>query len=368
MMAFTAILVDTYRELASKRLFWLSIALSAIVVLAFAAVGINERGLVLLAWTIEIPLLNTGVLDTADFYKLAFYTLGVRVWLAWLACLLALVSSAGLFPELVSSGTVETLLARPISRWRLYMFKFLGGLLFTTLQVTVFCAASFLVIGVRGGAWEPGLFLAVPMVTLLYSYLFSACALIGTLTRSSIAALLLTVLFWGFLFTLNTSETIVNSFRIAKIEEVAAIDRFVDRRRQKDANADISDLVQERERAEEAMGSLRLAHRILFVAKTALPKPEETVALVDRWIVDVANLRSVAPPEDDEEPNQETIARRRRGRDSSFGSVRARESDVLAAVRREQSARGLPWIAGTSLAFEGVVLLLGCAIFSRRDF
>lgn len=116
------------------------------------------------------------------------------------------------------------------------------------------------------------------------------------------------------------------------------------------------------------MGSLRLAHRILFVAKTALPKPEETVALVDRWIVDVANLRSVAPEDGDDEPNQETIARRRRGRDSSFGSVRARESDVLAAVRREQSARGLPWIAGTSLAFEGVVLLLGCAIFSRRDF
>jgi hypothetical protein len=48
--------------------------------------------------------------------------------------------------------------------------------------------------------------------------------------------------------------------------------------------------------------------------------------------------------------------------------VRARESDVLAAVQRERSARGAPWIVGTSLAFEGVVLLLGCAVFSRRDF
>jgi len=367
-MAFTAILLDTYRELSSRRLFWLSMALSALVVLAFAAVGINERGLVLFAWTIEIPMLNTSVLDPGDFYKLAFYTLGVRVWLAWLACLLALVSSAGLFPELVSSGTVETLLARPIPRWRLYLFKFAGGLAFTALQVGVFCVASFLVIGLRGGAWEPGLFLAIPMVTLLYSYLFSACALIGTLTRSAIAALLLTVLLWGFLFTLNSSETIVNSFRIAKIEEIAAIDRFIDRRRQRDANADIADLEQERGQAEEALGSLRGAHRILFAAKTLLPKPEETVALVQRWIVDVANLGSVAPANDDEEPSKETLARRRRGRDSSFGSVRAREADVQQAVRREQDARGLPWIVGTSMVFEGIVLLVGCSIFSRRDF
>ena len=31
----------------------------------------------------------------------------------------------------------------------------MAGLLFVTLQVTIFCHASFLVIGLRGGAWEP---------------------------------------------------------------------------------------------------------------------------------------------------------------------------------------------------------------------
>jgi ABC-type transport system involved in multi-copper enzyme maturation permease subunit len=368
MTAFFAILVDTYRELASKRLFWLSVGLSLLVVLSFAAVGIDERGLVLLTWTIDNPLLNTSVLSTGDFYKLTFYTLGVRVWLSWLACLLALVSSAGLFPELVSSGTVETLLARPIARWRLFLFKFAGGLLFTMLQVTAFCLASFLVIGIRGGAWEFGLFLAVPMVTLLYSYLFAACALIGTLTRSAIAALLLTVLFWGFLFTLNSSETIVNSFRVAKLEEIAAIDRYVERRRQKNAEADVSDLERERVQAEESLGSLRTAHRILFVAKSGMPKPSETVALLERWMVDAANLRDVAPEEGDEEPTAETIAGRRRGRGSSFGSVRARERDVIEAIEREERSRGVPWIVGTSLVFEAAVLVAGCVIFSRRDF
>jgi hypothetical protein len=368
MMALVAILVDTYRELSSRRLFWLSMGLSALVVLVFAIVGIDEQGLVLLGWSVPIPLLNTGVLAPDEFYKLAFYTLGVRVWLAWLACLLALVSSAGLFPELVSSGTVETLLARPIARWRLYLYRFAGGLLFTMMQVAVFCAACFVVIGLRGGAWEPGLFLAVPMVTLLFSYLFAVSALIGTLTRSGIAALLLTVLFWGFLFTLNTSETIVNGFRIARIEEIAAIDRFIDRRRQKDADADVSDLSRERDEAGPGLEKLRLAHGILFAVKTTLPKNEETVALVERWIVDAANLRSVAPETGDDEPSVETMAQRRRGRGSSFGSVRARESDVLEAISADRRSRGMPWIVGTSLAFEGLALLVGCLVFSRRDF
>ncbi len=366
MTAFTAMLVDTYRELASRRLFWLSIALSALVVLSFALVGINERGMTVLGYTLEIPFLNSTVLQPGEFYKLAFYAMGVRFWLAWLACLLALVSSAGLFPELVSSGTVETLLSRPVPRHRLYLFKFLGGIAFTSLQVTVFCAASFLVIGIRGGAWEPGLFLAVPMVTLLYSYLFAMCALIGTVTRSGIAALLLTVLFWGFLFTLGTSEQMVNGFRIGKSLEISAIDRLIDRRREKDPDATVSDLEAERTGHQAALATLTTAHRILYAAKTVFPKTDETVDLVQRWMVDAANLGAVA--EDEVEETPKPAPRRRRGPGGNFGTLRAKESTVLAAIADDQRSRGVPWIVGSSLLFEAAVLAWGCRIFSRRDF
>jgi hypothetical protein len=363
--AFVAILVDTYRELSSKRLFWLSVALSAIVVLVFAIVGINERGMSILTWTIELPLLNTSVLQEEEFYKLAFYGLGVQFWLSWLACLLALVSSAGLFPELVASGTVETLLAKPVPRWRLYLSKFVGGLLFTTLQVLIFCVASFVVIGLRGGAWEPGIFLAVPMVTLLYSYLFSACALIGTLTRSAIAALLLTVIFWGFLFTLHQAERVVNGFRIGKEQELAAVDRLMERRRQKDPAADVADLEADRARAEGALPSLRTAHRLLFAFKTALPKTDETTALVQRWMIDAANLGDLA---EEDEPEPGVLERRRKGRGTAFGVVRARERDVMAAIDADRRARSVGWVIGTSLAFEAALLAIGCRVFARRDF
>jgi hypothetical protein len=175
------------------------------------------------------------------------------------------------------------------------------------------------------------------------------------------------VLFWGFLFTLNTSEQMVNSFRIAKIEERSAIDRLMDTRRQKDANADVSDLEQERQNAEDAIRPLTTAHRILFAAKTILPKTDETVALVQRWTTEAANLQGVAS-EDDEADKPAASPPRRRGRGNNFGTVRAKERDVLAAIEREQRTRGVPWILGTSIGFEVVVLLIGCRIFARRDF
>ncbi|NRA58263.1 MAG: hypothetical protein HRU13_09155, partial [Phycisphaerales bacterium] len=40
-----ALMIDAYRELCAKKLFWITMILSTIVVAAFAMVGINETGL-----------------------------------------------------------------------------------------------------------------------------------------------------------------------------------------------------------------------------------------------------------------------------------------------------------------------------------
>ena len=39
-----AVFLEAYRNLNSKKLFWTVLILSALVVVAFACVGINERG------------------------------------------------------------------------------------------------------------------------------------------------------------------------------------------------------------------------------------------------------------------------------------------------------------------------------------
>jgi len=52
------------------------------------------------------------------------------------------------------------------------------------------------VLGIRGGVWEPGLFISIPIVVIFFSYLFAICVLLGLITKSTIASLLLTLLIW----------------------------------------------------------------------------------------------------------------------------------------------------------------------------
>src|SRR4029077_12078354 len=107
---------------------------------------------------------NTGIMPRGDFYKLMFNTLGVGIWLSWIATVLALISTAGIFPDMLTGGSIDLYLSKPISRLRLFFTKYLSALLFVGLQVGLFTLASFLVLGIRGGTWLWGLFLAIPIM------------------------------------------------------------------------------------------------------------------------------------------------------------------------------------------------------------
>jgi len=167
-------------------------------------------------------MFNTANMSPAVFYKQLFVSVGIGFWLSWLATILALISTAGIFPDLIGSGAIDLLVSKPIGRLRLFATEYLAGLLFVTLQVTLFGAASFLVIGLRGGAWEPGLLVAVPVVVCFFSYLFAVCVLLGVLTRSTVAALLLTFLFWFFVYGIGNAERSIAMIQVMQKHPAAS--------------------------------------------------------------------------------------------------------------------------------------------------
>ncbi|MFA6045287.1 MAG: hypothetical protein WC718_09900, partial [Phycisphaerales bacterium] len=208
-----ALLLDAYRELHSKKLFWITLGLSLLVVVSFGCVGITPTGVSILFWDIPLEFFNSRVMSAATFYKLLFSNLGIKFWLSWIGMILAIISTSGMFPDFVANGSIDLMLSKPISRWRLFLTKYLVGLLFVTLQVTVFSVASMLVIGIRGGAWEPRLLLAVPLVSAMFSFLFCVCALFGVVTRSTLWSLLFTLLFWLGLFGLHATHQVFIQLR-----------------------------------------------------------------------------------------------------------------------------------------------------------
>lgn len=344
-----AIFYGAYRNLNSRKLFWISLVISALVVAAFAMVGITDRGLKIITWEIESHVLNTRVMEPDVFYKMIFVQVGVGVWLAWIATILALVSTAGIFPDLITSGSVDLYVSKPMSRARLFLTEYLAGLLFVTLQVAVFSLASFLVIGSRGGAWEPGVFVSIPLVVSLFSYLFAVCVLLGVITRSTVASLLMTLLFWFGVAMIGAGEQGVLVQIKYEEHKVDLSQMFVVSGDGVTAHQTGDDPKPKIEEAKndsrgEASRGLKQAHRILYGIKTVLPKTGDTVELLRRSLISLAEL-----------PDQSRIP------DQRF-------RDAQRDFQEEIENRSVAWVVGTSLAFECVVLALAAAVFCRRDF
>ncbi|MEQ8845472.1 MAG: ABC transporter permease subunit [Phycisphaerales bacterium] len=380
-----ALMVDAYRELCAKKLFWITMLLSGLVVAAFAMVGINQTGLTFLWFQLPGdvfgPTLNSETLPPGLLYRTMFASLAVPIWLSWVAVILGLVSTAGMIPDLIQSGTIEAVLSRPIGRVRLLLTKFVGGLLFMALQVGVFTGLAFLVIGFRGGSWAWEIFLAIPVVVAMFSYLFAICVLLGLLTRSTIAALLLTILVWMIVFIFNTGDAIAVSAheqvkanqrleqaRLERMERNATLAILNDLNEQRatdgleplesyeptDEELTTRDIRIEPKRAqiEEIESGERLAEtwrRGIYIGKTVLPKTQETIGLLERWTVDREALRQLGGPGPEDED--------------------ARASrDAQEAAADAIGNRPLWWVLGTSFLFEAIVLGLAALIFKRRDF
>ena len=368
-----AIFLDAYRELNSRKLFWITLILSVVVVASFALVGINEEGLRLIVWDVPFPL-NTKLMSAETFYKTMYVTLGIQIWLAWVATILALVSTASIFPDLITSGSIDLVLSKPISRLRLYLTKYATGLLFVALQVSVFSVASFLVLGFAGDAWVPAVFLAIPLMVVFFSYLFSICALLGLVTRSTIAALMLTLLIWFVIFGVHMGESGFLAMRFLMNQKVEALEAGIARseealerltREPHEGNRDRLERVRKRldERRTDltnTRGTVKkfaFAHRIIFGIKTALPKTTETIGLLERWLIDLGDLPL---PEDDKKSPAQML--------SESGMFTPDQGQLQVETAEAIRSRSVGWVLGTSLAFEAVLLGLGGWLFWRRDF
>lgn len=387
-----ALLLDAYRELNSKKLFWITLGLSILVVGTTGMFGINERGITILWWEFALPVLNTTMIPKALFYKYLFAKVAVPIWLTWGATILALISVSSLFPDFLASGAIELTLSKPIGRARLFLTKFMVGLLFVALQVVAFAFTSYLVIGFRGGGWELRLFWAVPIVLLFFSYLYSVNALLGLITRSTIASLLLTMLFWAFLFSTNLTDQIFTQQRVraqttaedlgkraVRVEKLAqaAVKRAKDEGRE---------LLEEGKLPEGAKDELEAAYPMLrtvrknlasaqkdeadwtkycryaYLGKSFFPKTSETIGLLDRYLL--------SPEDLDRIKNFARKSAERNGEQVETDEEGPRHRNPEADLRADDIFRGRPtwWVMGTSVAFELIVLGIGVVIFSRRDF
>jgi hypothetical protein len=354
-----AIFIDAYRDLNSRKLFWITLILSALFVAALALIGVDESGLKVVASHFDMPEAQAQYA-----FKYLFRLVVIGIWLTWAATILALISTAGIFPDLITGGSIDLYLSKPLSRGRLFITKYIAGLTFVSLQVIVVTLGGFLVMGWRGHAWIPQLFLAIPIVICFFSYLFAICVFFGVLTRSSIAALLLTIGTWSGLAALDWLEPSLLTWHEILVRQA---DRFDERERSEPAskseNASSSGMPTAAEQAastRQIAARLELAQRIAYGFKTITPKTADTIDLLNRYVfTDEEVERSLKPP-----------GRRRESARQEGGPGIDEQSAIEGARQsaRDVRNRSAAWVVGTSLAFELVLVALASWIFCRRDY
>jgi ABC-type transport system involved in multi-copper enzyme maturation permease subunit len=101
------------------------------------------------------------------------------------------------------------LLAKPAPRWSLLAGKYLGVLAFVGFQALVFVGGTWAALGLRTGVWDMAYLWCVPLLLLHFAIFFSVSTLLAVCTRSTVACVLGSLLFWLLCWGMNYGRHVV---------------------------------------------------------------------------------------------------------------------------------------------------------------
>ncbi len=119
--------------------------------------------------------------------------------------LIAIIVTANLIPETFEPGSLNLLLSKPISRWGLYVAKFVGGCAFIAICAAYLFFGLWLWLGIGMGTWDRAILLSIPLYVLVFAIYFAVSAFVGLVWRSSIVSVILTLVFWAFCFSIGSA-------------------------------------------------------------------------------------------------------------------------------------------------------------------
>jgi ABC-type transport system involved in multi-copper enzyme maturation permease subunit len=111
------------------------------------------------------------------------------------ASVFAIAAVSFFVPQMLERGGADVVFSKPVSRLALYLSRYVAGLAFVSLLAVVLIGGVFSGLWLASGYFQPRLMWAIPALVYGFASLHAISCLFGVLTRSSIAAILLTVVF-----------------------------------------------------------------------------------------------------------------------------------------------------------------------------
>jgi ABC-type transport system involved in multi-copper enzyme maturation permease subunit len=114
---------------------------------------------------------------------------------------------------MLRKGTIDLLLAKPVHRTTLLIYKFIGGLSFMFVNTVFVVVGIWVAIGLRSGLWAPSFLLMIFIFTFQFAIFYAVSTLFGVLTRSPIVSILAACFTWAVLFVFHVGYVFVEVTR-----------------------------------------------------------------------------------------------------------------------------------------------------------
>lgn len=225
MRPYLTILLDSFRMLKARVIFWVTLGISLLVAVLYLSLGFDDQGMSFLFGAIpfENDLFRAGTPEATKLYVTLFTKLIAEYWLSWIAVLLGLISCSSIYVEALEEGAAGMELTKKLTRLQVFLTKFLGSLLFVFIPVFLFVVIVFVALRWRVGSWNPTIFWYVPLILLVFTYLYSFLVLVAVKTRSVMTALVLTLTLWALSSFVGYLEG--QFYSMIKIEEILGDDQ-----------------------------------------------------------------------------------------------------------------------------------------------
>jgi ABC-type transport system involved in multi-copper enzyme maturation permease subunit len=125
-----------------------------------------------------------------------------------LGTFLALFATAHLVPRLQEKGTIDLYLSRPVSRTKLLLSRYCGGLLLAGANLLFLFGSIWLIVVWKTGIAHPRFFLGGLVILFAIAALLAFAFLIGVVTSSTAVSLMVTYAVFFFAALLSAREKI----------------------------------------------------------------------------------------------------------------------------------------------------------------
>ena len=201
-----ALFEDSLQQVLDNRVFRLLVILTICMVAPTFLIGFHDDHISLLwAWDYGYGELTStlGVPIPPDVRPAEMLIKGVQTvvieGLAGFAGIIFCIAATAFFvPRMLEKGAADTLFSKPISRATLLLMRYVSGLLFVGVLSLVLVGGMYAGFAMVSGYTDTGFLWSAVTLVYLYAMLHAFSVLVGTITRSSVAAILVVLMLFMF--------------------------------------------------------------------------------------------------------------------------------------------------------------------------